>query len=660
MTIRKTIWLVALAIVPLFSVHAQHFDWAKGFNGLVVGSVADADGNLYILSRFGINSTWDGERILPMVPYGHGPNSINTLIAKISPSGEMLWKKVIHANNNSNTIPYDIKLMGDTAFACLVNVPLPTVGNYCYFLDTLLPTWSDYPIPLTAETTSCATFTAYLVFDFTGEVLEQHFIQVSYIDTTGNDFQPFNLGIIDSYPLQNPSFDINANGNIYICRQAEDYHDDVISVEEGSAIGLRFWVDRQCVGTVYVNDGHHPRWVPQLLKFSPHLASLLDSRYVFESNNGTQYDGALTYLKLNSDGQPFVVGNLYMAGGHCDTLTIDSAQEMAFSHSNVNDEWGYMVSFDDNLTPRYYVALKDSVVGDIPLTTSRSVFHDVAFDSDSNRVFVSVAVGKNEDATSKYAYGNLLLPLERNDAFVLSLDMNTGDYRSCAVVPSLTASDLGILESRGNLLCRGNRILMQIRYLGGVQFPNRTIHAPGYNPGWCLMMFDYSGRIIDGIDYNSFSSQNRTGPLVMADSVLYLMNQLRTVATFGDIFVPEQGEFACIARYVDTAFMTPYVYTGDTGDVRITVVGDEGAFVAYPNPFRQRVTIECSENLAETARLTDLTGRREQVRLTAEGIGRYSLDLTSHPQATYLLTLTTASGKTHTVRLLKQSDIFSR
>lgn len=653
---------MALAVVPLFSVHAQHFDWAKGFNGLVVGSVADADGNLYILSRFGINSTWDGERILPMVPYGILPDNINTLVAKISPSGEMVWKKVIHANNGSDVIPYDIKPMGDTAFACLVNVPLPTVGNYCYFLDTLLPTWSDYPIPLTAETTSCATFTAYLVFDFAGEVLEQHFIQVSYIDTTGNDFvftysQPNMPDKLFSYPLTNPSFDIDANGDIYICRQAEDHYGDMISVEEGSAIGLRFWVDRQCVGTVYVNDGYHPRWVPQLLKFSPHLASLLDSRYVFQSNNGTQYDGALTYLKLNDDGQPFVVGNLYMAGEHCDTLTIDSAQEMAFSHSNVNDEWGYMVSFDDNLTPRYYVSLKDSIVGDIPLTTSRSVFHDIAFDSDSNRVFVSVAAGRNEDATSRYAYGDLLLPLERNDAFVLSLDMNTGDYRSCAVVPSLTASDLGSLESWGNLLCRGNRILMQVRYRGGVQFPNRTIDAPGYDPGWCLTMFDYSGRLIDGIDYNSFGYGNRAGAMVMVDSVLYLTNLLRTDATFGDIFVPEQGEFACIARYVDKAFMTPYV---DTGDVCIPVVGDEGAFVVYPNPFRQRVTIECSENLAETAWLTDLTGRREQVRLTAEGIGRYSLDLTSHPQATYLLTLTTASGKTHTVRLLKQSDIFSR
>jgi hypothetical protein len=88
--------------------------------------------------------------------------------------------------------------------------------------------------------------------------------------------------------------------------------------------------------------------------------------------------------------------------------------------------------------------------------------------------------------------------------------------------------------------------------------------------------------------------------------------------------------------------------------VSITVVGDKGTFVAYPNPFRQHVTIESSETLTETAWLTDLTGRREQVRLTADGPGRYSLDLTSRPQATYLLTLITNDGKQHTIKLLKR------
>ena len=57
---------------------------------------------------------------------------------------------------------------------------------------------------------------------------------------------------------------------------------------------------------------------------------------------------------------------------------------------------------------------------------------------------------------------------------------------------------------------------------------------------------------------------------------------------------PSGNTLAYIAKYVDTSFMTPYVYTGpqDTGDVRIKVVEVGSAFVAYPNPFRQRVTIE--------------------------------------------------------------------
>jgi len=46
------------------------------------------------------------------------------------------------------------------------------------------------------------------------------------------------------------------------------------------------------------------------------------------------------------------------------------------------------------------------------------------------------------------------------------------------------------------------------------------------------------------------------------------------------------------------------------------------------------------------------------VHLTPIGSGQYSLDLTSRPQATYLLTLTTADGRQHTVRLLKQTDVF--
>ncbi|MBP3763843.1 MAG: T9SS type A sorting domain-containing protein [Bacteroidales bacterium] len=134
-----------------------------------------------------------------------------------------------------------------------------------------------------------------------------------------------------------------------------------------------------------------------------------------------------------------------------------------------------------------------------------------------------------------------------------------------------------------------------------------------------------------------------------------------------------------------TSFMTPNTYVPlvdtthtdpiDTGDVRITLVDDGTALVAYPNPFRQRVTIRIENsdlktvNGVATAILTDLSGRREQVPLTPQGhssnntitqSSTYTLDLTSRPQSTYLLTLTTTTGHQHTLRLLKQADIFGR
>jgi hypothetical protein len=70
--------------------------------------------------------------------------------------------------------------------------------------------------------------------------------------------------------------------------------------------------------------------------------------------------------------------------------------------------------------------------------------------------------------------------------------------------------------------------------------------------------------------------------------------------------------------------------------------------------------VYCGSNKIVSAYLTDMQGRREEVRLTPAGNGKYTLDLTSRPQATYLLTLTTANGKTHTLRLLKQSELFGK
>ena len=175
-----------------------------------------------------------------------------------------------------------------------------------------------------------------------------------------------------------------------------------------------------------------------------------------------------------------------------------------------------------------------------------------------------------------------------------------------------------------------------------------------------LFVWDKDGHEIQFIDYNSPSTTNDPRGVILRDSILYLSGRMNGGGTFGNYTLPSGEDRAYVLKYVDTFFATPYVYVEP--EVRITVVGDEGAFVAYPNPFRQRVTIEVQggEPLAATAWLTDLTGRREEVRLTATGNGQYTLDLTSRPQATYLLTVTTANGRQITLRLLKQSELFGK
>ena len=210
--------------------------------------------------------------------------------------------------------------------------------------------------------------------------------------------------------------------------------------------------------------------------------------------------------------------------------------------------------------------------------------------------------------------------------------------------------------------------MAQVRYWNSLATIDSTFITSGRSHG--LITWDYDGHCISFIDYHSPSLNTEMGGTILRDSVIYLSGTFNDGATLQDFSVPSNGYCnAYIAKYVDTAFLTPYVYdsTGNGGgEVSITLVEDGSALVAYPNPFRQSVRIKVQggqlkeHNGTVTAILTDLQGRREEVKLTAIGHGQYSLDLTTRPQATYLLTLTTASGKTHTVRLMKMSDIFTR
>jgi hypothetical protein len=669
---KKTLFAMLLTLACLTGAQGQRFEWAKGYASAqqgseIKGTVADREGNLYILGTFRNDARWDGEPLLPITPHGYNPNSINVLIAKISPSGQMVWKKVIHSNAGLNSHAYDIKPVGDTAFACLVQLSLSrAMDNYLYYLDTLIEGDSDYPLPVPYF--GRTSYTTYLQFDFDGRVQEQHFLQVGYLDAEGNDLAyPSQLPHIDPTPwyvsdvLYYPSFDVDAAGNIYLSRMAINAMycclDSVMeySVEAGTISAVKYWVDHRLAGVNYIDPHRRPQnGIPELLVFSPHFDTLLTSRYLFQHYvNGAPS----TYLKLDKYGNLYALGTI--SAYHVDdTVVVDAERGISIPITMANQNKGYLVKLDSALTPIYCVTLEDSVRNGDILTSSRSSFYNICFDDDSGLCFVSGFIQRDHGTTALVTFNGVPTGIEKNDAFVISFHMESGDMHSLAVVPSISSSHLGSSYAYNNLTASNNRVFVQNAYYGGVRYPNDTIVLSGNNPSLGISVFDYKGNMIEGHDFRATSPLNRPGPLALIDSALYLSNLFVSSATFGDIAVPQQGYHACIAKYVDTAFMTPYRADTDTGDVRVVMVEDQGAWTYYPNPFRQRVNIEYqgSEPLRTTATLTDATGRSTEVRLSEQGTGRYRLDFAGVPQPrgsrVLFLTLTTASGRQHTLRLM--------
>ena len=93
-------------------------------------------------------------------------------------------------------------------------------------------------------------------------------------------------------------------------------------------------------------------------------------------------------------------------------------------------------------------------------------------------------------------------------------------------------------------------------------------------------------------------------------------------------------------------------FVNDTNEVGVASVVSERISL-YPNPTHGKVTVK-GLGVILSASVIDMVGCHREVRLVPQGDGRYILDISGHPQGAYFLTLTTADGQQHIVRLLKQ------
>ena len=692
---------IILLLCMAFSLTAQgqRFDWVRTYTGpdassgctnKIVGSCVDSEGNYYFLGECSPYAQLCGVRILP--------DSIITtpiypavVIAKISPQGTLMWHKAIYGPNTAGAYPCALRQLGDTAFMVQAYFDLPyevyAYGsrNYrdLYYLDTLIPGNNSYPMPVDSVVREVPT--AFITFGYDGHVIEQHFLCVGWQDSTGRILTPRISGMshirqdaMHCLPLSNKTFVTDSVGNIYVLRNAQDYYGrdtNQWSIMDGSITALKILVDG--VHPLYCHTQRSSYNNLQILKFSPHFDSILATTYVFDSTWLQPRAGLVaTYgnYDLNMDSK----GNLYL-GLMYDR--VESPLRISGADSLFMDTVGSRIS----MTIKYNSDLQPLATAQLSFTGSgllvdadgrtgiNAFLQNSHIDETTNSVFLTGlckwAPAPYRTPTCTLFYNGDTLDLAQCDGFWLRLDMD--DLRLLSM--GKVRTDSRYVEHGGGsswlrTTTQNNRFFGQTIFTMGIDFGDSTLLGQDDH---AFLVWGYDGTELFATNFHHCGSTTLVDSPHVMDSIVYLAGTFDGNSTFGTIAVPSSGaSYAYIAKYVDTAFMTPYVMRDsttpiDTGDVRI-LLADVDHFVTYPNPFRQRVHIKVGDgqlkehNGTATAILTDLMGRREEVRLTSDGPGQYTLDLTARPQSSYLLTLTTADGNQHTVKLLKQSDVFSR
>ena len=491
-----------------------------------------------------------------------------------------------------------------------------------------------------------------------------------------------------------------------------------LSPHRGSISGYRIYLDSTQLTDIQYPNGTYD-FNLQMLKFSPGFDSLLSSHLVIYDTVGegeSEYsnmeyadmDADVQWLEeavyMNTDSE----NNIYISGtvvtplyGRLDTiiavrdsitggwntvhiydttfyrdLLLDSSDPSIRIHTHhLCPETGFLVKYSPSLDPQWANHLHWVKRSNTENGLASSIYLQTKITGEEVYVCTGFSQGYFGDSVRYYSVvcgmGDTLTTHLYKGAGFIRLNTEDGGYISSGCVPSSCGTGNGY-----GLAVQNNRVFMQVSYprdLIGVDtvYQHNTV---GQNATLALVGMDNEGRLISVYDYGNNESGCNSFFTQVYDSTLYLTGQVSNPLHLGDVDYSPHYPYSCyIAKYCDTAFMSPYIHTEDPGEVNITLVEGGNAFVAYPNPFRQSVKIRVEsgelkvENGVATAWLTDIMGRREEVRLipsgerkTESGERVYTLDLSGRPQATYLLTLTTIGGKTHTIRLMKISDIFSR
>ena len=582
----KHLLLLSILLAASLPAFSQHFDWVKTYTGpeirssddatnRIIGSCVDSSGNIYILGEFSPQAQLCGESLLPMEVIVT-PIRRAVVIAKLSPSGDLLWHKAIYTGKES-CYAYALRMIGDSNIMAMVNLNLPY--NYggglyrnLYYLDTLLTGNDDYLMPTDSVVSS--NYTAFVTLDLDGNAIERHLACVGFIDTNGNALtERFVLG--SEYPdqlnargLTYEDFNVDNEGNIIVVRsvQADFWRGTRCDTCEG---GYYYWgIDKGTLGALkIVIDGTQnllypipcrtALWNKQIMKFSPHFDSLIDAIYIFDSTFDYMASTTMKECSFEIDYQ----NNLYlhMEGNNMPSgLRVANSNSLYLGDSTIRPTW--ILRYNPQLEATGLVQLSYESTSNNPSSIGLILLNPY-IDKNTNSLFVPGLVGWTETMEHVF-YNDDTLDFANQTAFWLRLDkddlslLSYGQARSvengrCAV-PLLAAYN--------------NRVFAQAKFMNGMYFGD-MLYSTSNSGDWdrWLAIWDYSGRAIDlPIHFNVRSPENIFNSPIIKDSILYLTGSVYEDATFGDITTHNYGySQVFIAKYVDTDFIHPYVHPSD-------------------------------------------------------------------------------------------------
>ena len=650
----KRFFAIAIVMFLTLAVHAQRFDWVRSYFGPeysdgaaaneIFGSVMDREGNIYILGQFIGNAQWDDDTSI--LPFSARRNR-SAVIAKLSPEGEMVWHKELYSSY-TDFVVYTIRKVGDTALMLFANFRYPfeweLSNNEVYYMDTLLTAPDRFPESPDSLRSSTGHYYAFITIGLeSGNILEEHFMIPSYVKNDGSLLRENFSDYLITNIRQRVSFNVDSEGNIILARQADylsyefcDTCPDGIynwSPNEGNIIGMRLLVDG---ATKQLDVPLEPssRWNWHIIKLSPHLDSVISSTYVFDSTwRYSDDDYVSMYLNsIDVDANDNIYITMKRNQHPLDRLSVKNSDTLAM-------EWlSCMIRYNSELTPTGIAQVTASYIPGGGYAGG-AIFLGTYYDSVTNSLFINGTSGRDPRYTT-LNYRGESLNLKNNacwlrlDADDLSL-ISYGKARSTgteAYERTFLYSDKYVWCHNGSFAVGGNRVFCQVLYQCNILFQDSQINGL-YGMG--LMVWDYDVHELEYIDYNSESSKNEQGYIFLKDSSLWLTGTLTADAEFGDHNIyAGWNSHAYVARYTDTAFMRPYIYTDP--NVGLNEQTTQPRCRIYPNPTRGTLHIITNDEKIRSVSAISALGQPISIRLQGNAV-----TLDALPSGVYTLTIIT-------------------